>query len=148
QRLDEALGRLVDSLISSQQLDNTIILFTSDHGCHFKTRNNEYKRSCHEASIRVPTFFRGPGVMTKGPYDGLVSLIDLPPTLLDAAGLPIPEEMQGQSILRRKPTPEDNVFIQISEHHVGRALRTRRWKYEVTAAELSGNVDMNSPAYQ
>lgn len=148
QRLDEALGRLVDSLISSKQLDNTIILFTSDHGCHFKTRNNEYKRSCHESSIRVPTFFHGPGLMNKGPYDGLVSLIDLPPTLLDAAGLPIPAEMQGQSILRTNPTPEDNVFIQISEHHVGRALRTRRWKYEITAAELSGNVDMNSPRYQ
>lgn len=148
QRLDEALGRLVDSLISSKQLDNTIILFTSDHGCHFKTRNNEYKRSCHESSIRVPTFFHGPGLMNKGPYDGLVSLIDLPPTLLDAAGLPVPEEMQGQSILRKNPTPEDNVFIQISEHHVGRALRTRRWKYEITAADLSGNVDMNSPRYQ
>lgn len=148
QRLDEALGRLVDSLISSRQLDNTIILFTSDHGCHFKTRNNEYKRSCHEASIRVPTFFHGPGLMNRGPYDGLVSLIDLPPTLLDAAGLPIPEEMQGQSILRRPPTAEENVFIQISEHHVGRALRTRRWKYEVTAADLSGNVDMDSPVYQ
>lgn len=148
QRLDEALGRLVDSLISSKQLDNTIILFTSDHGCHFKTRNSEYKRSCHESSIRVPTFFHGPGLMNKGPYDGLVSLIDLPPTLLDAAGLPVPEEMQGQSILRTNPTPEDNVFIQISEHHVGRALRTRRWKYEITAADLSGNVDMNSPRYQ
>jgi arylsulfatase A-like enzyme len=148
QRLDEALGRLVDSLISSKQLDNTIILFTSDHGCHFKTRNNEYKRSCHESSIRVPTFFHGPGLMNKGPYDGLVSLIDLPPTLLDAAGLPVPEEMQGQSILRKTPTPEENVFIQISEHHVGRALRTRRWKYEITAADLSGNVDMNSPRYQ
>jgi arylsulfatase A-like enzyme len=148
QRLDEALGRLVDSLISSKQLDNTIILFTSDHGCHFKTRNSEYKRSCHEASIRVPTFFRGPGFANRGPYDGLVSLIDLPPTLLDAAGLPIPEEMQGRSILRRESTPDDNVFIQISEHHVGRALRTRRWKYEVTAADLSGNADMNSPRYQ
>lgn len=148
QRLDEALGRLVDSLISSKQLDNTIILFTSDHGCHFKTRNNEYKRSCHESSIRVPTFFHGPGLMNKGPYDGLVSLIDLPPTLLDAAGLPVPEEMQGQSILRKNPAPEDNVFIQISEHHVGRALRTRRWKYEITAADLSGNVDMNSTRYQ
>ncbi len=59
-RLDEALGRLMDALKSLDLLDNTIILFTSDHGCHFKTRNSEYKRSCHESSIRVPTAFHGP----------------------------------------------------------------------------------------
>src|SRR5690606_34541735 len=45
-RLDEALGRLLDALRSLDMLDNTIVLFTSDHGCHFKTRNSEYKRSC------------------------------------------------------------------------------------------------------
>lgn len=48
-RLDEAFGRLVEALYSLDLLEDTIILFTSDHGCHFKTRNNEYKRSCHEA---------------------------------------------------------------------------------------------------
>ncbi|TCS03070.1 sulfatase-like hydrolase/transferase [Rhizobium sp. BK418] len=147
QRLDEALGRLVDALISLNQLDNTIILFTSDHGCHFKTRNSEYKRSCHEASIRVPTFFHGPGFMGRGPHEGLVSLIDLPPTLLAAAGLPVPPEMQGQSILGRKVSDDEAVFIQISEHHVGRALRTRRWKYEVGAPELSGWDDKNASRY-
>lgn len=147
QRLDEALGRLVDALISLRQLDNTIILFTSDHGCHFKTRNNEYKRSCHEASIRVPTFFHGPGFMNRGSHEGLVSLIDLSPTLLSAAALPVPPDMQGQSILDSKVAPEDSIFIQISEHHVGRALRTRRWKYEVTAPELSGWIEMNAPRY-
>jgi arylsulfatase A-like enzyme len=147
QRLDEALGRLVDALISLKQLDNTVILFTSDHGCHFKTRNNEYKRSCHEASIRVPTFFHGPGFMGRGPHQGLASLIDLPPTLLAAAGLPVPPAMQGRSILAASPAQDDSVFIQISEHHVGRALRTRRWKYEVGAPQLSGWNDMNGAAY-
>ncbi|WP_421907510.1 sulfatase-like hydrolase/transferase [Mameliella sp.] len=60
-RLDEALGRLMDALKSTGQLDNTIVFFLSDHGCHFKTRNDEYKRSCHEASIRVPMMATGPG---------------------------------------------------------------------------------------
>ena len=40
---------------------NGLVLFTSDHGSHFKTRNSEYKRSCHDSSIRVPTVFSGPG---------------------------------------------------------------------------------------
>ena len=54
-RLDEALGRLQDALESLSLSDNTVVLFTSDHGNHFKTRNAEYKRSCHESSVRVPT---------------------------------------------------------------------------------------------
>ena len=54
-RLDEALGRLLDALKSLGLDENTIVLYTTDHGCHFKTRNDEYKRSCHEASVRLPT---------------------------------------------------------------------------------------------
>ena len=136
-RLDEALGRVLDALKSLDLLDNTILLFTSDHGCHFKTRNAEYKRSGHESSIRVPTALHGPGFNGGGQLQQLVSLVDLPPTLLDAAGIPVPEEMQGRSILplTRGDTagwPEE-VFVQISESQVGRAVRTQRWKYGVTA---------------
>ncbi|WJH35460.1 sulfatase-like hydrolase/transferase [Paenibacillus sp. CC-CFT747] len=60
-RIDEALGRLLDALKSLKLDRNTIVLFTSDHGCHFKTRNKEYKRSAHESSIRIPTAVCGPG---------------------------------------------------------------------------------------
>src|SRR5690606_35894749 len=98
-RLDEALGRLFDALKSLGLDDDTIILFTSDHGNHFKTRNREYKRSCHEASIRVPTALCGPGFDGGGQIRQLVSLVDLPPTLLDAAGIPVPDSMMGRSIL-------------------------------------------------
>lgn len=142
-RLDEALGRLLDALKSLDLLDNTIVLFTSDHGCHFKTRNAEYKRSCHESSIRVPTAIRGPGFEGGGRLRQLVSLIDLPPTLLDAAGIPVPAHMQGRSILPllRGVTADwpEEVFIQISESQIGRALRTARWKYSVVAPGLDGN---------
>lgn len=146
-RLDEAYGRLLDALISLGQLDNTVVMYTSDHGNHFKTRNAEYKRSCHEASIRVPTLFIGPGFDGRGVHDGMVSLIDLPPTLLDAAGIAPPEGMQGRSLLRDVPGPDDDVFIQVSEDHVGRALRTRRWKYEVIAPDRDGWNDMDAPRY-
>lgn len=153
-RLDEALGRLLDALKSLGILDNTIILFTSDHGCHFKTRNGEYKRSCHESSIRVPTAFHGPGFHGGGRLPQLVSLIDLPPTLLDGAGIPVPDAMQGRSILPllRGDTeaveswPEE-MFVQISEAQVGRAARTRRWKYGVDAPDKSGGKDAGSERY-
>lgn len=150
-RLDEALGRLLDALKSLGILDETIILFTSDHGCHFKTRNAEYKRSCHESSVRVPTALAGPGFRGGGRLRQLVSLVDLPPTLLDAAGIPIPATMQGRSILPllRGDTagwPEE-VFIQISEAQIGRAVRTDRWKYSVSVPGASGNSAPGSTHY-
>ncbi len=151
-RLDEAYGRLLDALRSLDLADNTIVLFTSDHGCHFKTRNSEYKRSCHESSIRVPTVFSGPGFRGGGHIHDLVSLIDLPPTLLDAAGIPVPDEMQGRSIMPlirggSDPDRPGDIYVQISESHVGRALRTRRWKYAVAAEGMDGNSAPGSTAY-
>lgn len=151
-RLDEALGRVRDALKSLGQLDNTIIVFTSDHGCHFKTRNREYKRTCHEASIRVPLAFSGPGFDGGGELPQLVSLVDLAPTLLDAADLPVPAVMQGRSLLpllRGEPVdwPEE-VFVQTSEHEVGRSLRTARWKYGVLAPRLDGNAVDSAEVYE
>ena len=138
-RLDEAFGRLLDALRSRGQLDNTIILYTSDHGNHFKTRNAEYKRSCHEASIRVPTALGGPGFEGGGRFDGLTSLVDLTPTLLDAAGIAIPSNMVGRSIKtyreKRLPAWGDDIFVQISESQTGRCIRTKRWKYSVRCPE-------------
>jgi arylsulfatase A-like enzyme len=151
-RLDEAYGRLLDALQSLDLLHDTIVLFTSDHGNHFKTRNGEYKRSLHDASVRVPT------VLTGGPFTGggeireLVSLIDLPPTLLDAAGIPVPAALPGRSLLdlveRRDAAPwPDDVFVQISESETGRAIRTRRWKYGVTAPDSVGTHAPGSDTY-
>lgn len=136
-RCDEALGRVMDALKSLKIDGNTVILYTSDHGCHFKTRNAEYKRSCHDASIRVPTAIRGPGFEGGGRLSQMCSLVDLPPTLLDAAGIEVPEHMMGRSIKplvvdRNMPWPDD-VFVQISESLIGRCVRTARWKYSVRA---------------
>ncbi len=137
-RLDEAFGRLIDALKSLDMLDNTIVMFTSDHACHFKTRNNEYKRSCHESAVRVPTMVIGPGFQAGGQVRALFSTVDVAPTLIDAAGLDVPDVMTGQSIMpvirdHRAPW-RDDVFFQISETETGRAVRTHRWKYGVTSA--------------
>jgi arylsulfatase A-like enzyme len=151
-KLDEALGRMIDSLKSLNLVDDTVLLFTSDHGCHFKTRNAEYKRSCHDSSIRVPTAIQGPGFNGGGKVRELVSLIDLPPTLLDAAGIPVPEHMQGQSVLsllrNEAPDWKQEVFVQISEDKLARAIRTERWKYSVVAAGKSGWNESCSDKYE
>ena len=150
-RLDEALGRTLDALKSLDLTDETIVLFTTDHGCHFKTRNAEYKRSCHESSVRIPTALQGPGFDGGGQIRQLVSLVDIPPTLLDAAGLDVPDHMQGRSVLplvrgQTDGWPEE-VFIQISESQVGRAVRTQRWKYSVVAPDKDGGSDPTADRY-
>jgi arylsulfatase A-like enzyme len=141
-KLNEVFDRVLKALADNGCADNTIVLFTSDHGCHFKTRNGEYKRSCHDASIRVPTLLHGPGLTGVGELPQPVSHIDLPPTLLDAAGIAVPAEMQGRSIipLMRGETVDwpDDVLVQISESQVGRALRTNRWKYSAIAPSADG----------
>jgi arylsulfatase A-like enzyme len=129
----------MDALRSLDLTDNTIVLFTSDHGCHFRTRNAEYKRSCHDASIRIPTLFTGPGFDGGGRVPHLVSLVDFAPTLLDAAGIAPKAPMQGRSIMPllrgdAEGWPRE-VFIQISESKTARAIRTHRWKYEISAVE-------------
>jgi len=150
-RLDEALGRLLDVLKSLHLLDNTIVVFTSDHGCHFRTRNRSYKRSCHESSIRVPLAIWGPGLRGRR-IEQLFSLIDLPSTLLDAVGLPIPEPMQGHSAmpLVRGETGawQEEVFVQISDPEMGRAVRTRRWKYCVSDADKDPRGQISSSDYK
>jgi arylsulfatase A-like enzyme len=134
-RLDEALGRVYDALKSLNLLDNTILLFTSDHGCHFRTRNDEYKRSCHESSIRVPTMFYGADFVAGGSRTELFSTVDVAPTLLDAAGLSVPDELPGHSLLPRlrgeKTTWPEEVFVQVSESECARVVRTKLWKYSV-----------------
>jgi arylsulfatase A-like enzyme len=132
-RIDECFARLTQELAAQKVDENTIIVFASDHGCHFKTRNTEYKRSCHEASIHVPLIFHGPGFDSGRVVDELVSLVDLAPTLLDAIGVDTPEAMHGRSLLGlaqgKQKTWRSEVMVQMREEALQRALRTDRWKY-------------------
>ena len=146
--LDANLGRVRGELERLGMADNTIILFTSDHGSHFRTRNAEYKRSCHDGCIRIPMVVYGPGFTGGANVEQLVSLIDTPPTVLAAAGIAVPGTMRGRDLAplaqgRAGDWPHE-VFLQISESHCGRAIRTAKWKYSVRApkgAARSGCCD-------
>ncbi len=134
-RLDENVGKLVDALKKKGIYNNTVIIYTSDHGCHFKTRNFEYKRSCHDSCVHTPLVFGGGAIPKSENTDTLASLIDLPPTILKLAGIEIPESYSGNVLpVSGTDAPErDCVFIQISESHIGRAVRTKEWKYSARA---------------
>lgn len=152
--LDDAAGRIRAELVNQGIADDTLVVYTSDHGSHFRTRNSEYKRSCHEGCIRIPLLISGPGFPAGHVVDAPASLIDVPPTLLAAAGIRVPEYMRGRPLQQAAQPggapadwPED-VFLQISESQVGRAVRTRRWKYSVYAPEKRGAYHAGSDQYE
>ena len=143
--LDENLGRMRARLDELDLGRNTLVFYASDHGSHFRTRNAEYKRACHDACIRIPMVACGPGFSGGRVIDELVSLIDVPPTLLAAGGVEAPEYMRGRALQglvdgSAEGWPEE-VFLQISEAQVGRAVRTKKWKYSVSAPDRNGRSD-------
>jgi len=149
-RIDECVGRLLEELDRQDLREETVVLFLSDHGCHFGTRNSTGKMSCHEASIRVPGVIEGPGFHDRQ-IDALTSLLDVPATVLDLAGRSVPEWMDGRSLLSLLDGNEadwrEDVFVQISESELGRALRTDRWKYSVYDPTADPKADSHSDTY-
>ncbi|MCF7943719.1 MAG: sulfatase-like hydrolase/transferase [Spirochaetia bacterium] len=154
--LDANLARIRRKLKELNMDDSTIIVYGSDHGSHFRTRNNEYKRSCHQASTHVPLVIYHPdrAQAVRLRVKNMVSLIDLPPTFLDLAGLPVPYTFQGRSLVpfldkaAQLDDWDDTVFIQISESQIGRAVRTRRWCYCVASPGGDPWNDKDSTVYQ
>ncbi len=148
--LDENLGRLVAKLKEKGLYENTVIIFASDHGSHFLTRNrdshlngyDDYKRSCHDAALHVPLVIAG------GPFKGgvaveeLVSTASLPKTILALAGVDVGDAMIGENLLDVVEKKDDNrpneIFAQISESRVGRCIRTARYTYSVYAPGVNG----------
>lgn len=154
EKIDESVGRILETLEAQNQLDNTVFLFSSDHGCQFRTRNQEYKRSPHDSSIRVPFVMQGPGLDLSMTRPEIIGNIDMTPTLLDSAGVQIPATMVGRSVLPLARSPqarqswEEAQLIQISESMVARALRTQEWTYCVADPSLNGGKDESSLHYQ
>lgn len=150
--IDKNVGRIIDKLKKLGVEDNTVIIYTSDHGSHFKTRNGEYKRSCHESSIHIPLIISGPGFNSGKDIEELVSLLDIPATITDLTGNEVPTYMRGNSLknLVNKQIEDwrDEVFIQISESQVGRAIRTKKWKYSVKDPVKDGFLASKSNIYQ
>ena len=145
--LDKNVARIVNALKESGRYDDTLIIYTSDHGCHFRTRNLEYKRSCHSASTHIPLIIFG-GAYKKGELDAekLVSLIDLPPTVLTAAEAEVPAAFCGVPL--QSDEKRDCVFVHISESGNGRCVITQSYVYSVTSGfNYNTNVDKDDYLY-
>lgn len=157
--LDDNLGRLVRKLEEKGLAENTILVFASDHGSHFMTRNrdahlngyDDYKRTCHSAALHVPLVICGPGFEGGQRIRQLVSTASLPKTFLAMAGVDVGDAMVGEDlgkVARGQAPQRDNVvFAQISESRVGRCVRTPEYLYSVYAPGLNGGAAADSEVY-
>lgn len=100
--VDQGVKRLLEQLEKNGQLDNTLIFFTADNGAvidgplPLNGAQRGYKSLTYPGGVHTPMFVSWPGHLKAGDYNKLVSAMDFYPTALDAAGIPIPEELKGK----------------------------------------------------
>jgi arylsulfatase A-like enzyme len=131
---DDALRRLVESLESAGAMENTLLVITSDHGEELLERGRiQHGRTLYEEQIHVPLILRPPGGIAPRAVPDLVEVIDVPPTILDCLGLPLPPGIQGRSLLpfldpafsgSADPPAYSEVEFGVNKY----ALRSRKWK--------------------
>jgi arylsulfatase A-like enzyme len=128
--VDEQVGRLLDTLRERGLYDNTLIVFTSDHGLAIGSHGLFGKQNLYEHSMRAPLIFAGPGIPKDKRADAFSYLFDIFPTLGELAGLAAPAGVEGLSlapvIRGAKPAVRDSVFTSFMNVH--RAVRDDRWK--------------------
>jgi arylsulfatase A-like enzyme len=109
QGVDDGVGKVLDYLDETGLSKNTIVIYSADNGWYLGDLGLYDKRFMYEPGLHVPLIVRGPGVKQGSVPHGFVANIDLAPTFLDLAGMPVPEHMQGRSIapLLRGETPKD-----------------------------------------
>jgi len=104
--VDHQLGRLLDGLDASPLKENTIIVLWSDHGFHIGEKQNWEKFALWDQTTHVPLFIHAPGLSADGEEcQQPATLTDLYPTLCELAGLPIPEQCDGTSLLPQIQDP-------------------------------------------
>jgi uncharacterized sulfatase len=136
--MDAQVGRVLDALERLKLADNTIVVFTSDHGYHLGELGQWMKQSLFERSARNPFIIAGPGI-ARGVSPRIVELVDLYPTLGELAGLSVPPGLQGRSLKPLLLNPEAAwtapAFTQVRRAggeaglFMGYSVRTERWRY-------------------
>ena len=139
--IDENVGRALEFLDKNDLSKNTIVVFSSDNGFFLGEHGLFDKRLMYEPSIRVPMLVRWPANISAGTVDRahMTLNVDVAPTLLECAGVPVPAWMQGRSLLPllhgKTPPWRDSFYYAFYEHpdadhcvRKNRGIRTDRWK--------------------
>jgi arylsulfatase A-like enzyme len=136
--LDRNIGRTLDYLDAKGLSDNTIVIYLSDQGFYMGEHGWFDKRFMYEESFRTPMVMRYPGVVKPGTVsDRFVMNLDIAPTMLDAANVPVPKDMQGISMLPTLQNQADTGrqtlyyhYYENGEHAVSPhfGIRTKKYK--------------------
>ncbi|MFQ6095558.1 MAG: sulfatase [Candidatus Bathyarchaeia archaeon] len=132
-RVDEKMGQILDALDETGLSDNTLVVFTTDHGIAFPGA----KATLLDPGVEIALLMRGPEGFEGGKsIDALLSNIDFMPTILDICDIPIPEKVQGRSMLPlvrgELEKLHDEIFVEQTYHAAYdpmRGVRTERYKY-------------------
>jgi arylsulfatase A-like enzyme len=139
--VDENVGRILDLLDEMGLAENTIVLFTSDNGYFLGEHGFFDKRLMYEPSLRIPLLIRYPKAIKPGTViDEFALNVDYAPTLLDYAGITVPEDMDGRSLkplLEGREVPDwrqdflYEYYAYPDWHYVrpNKGVRTKKWKY-------------------
>lgn len=138
--VDENVGRVLEYLDENGLTENTIVVYSSDQGFYLGEHGWYDKRWMYEESLRMPFLIRWPGKIRAGTrFDQLLQNIDYAPTFIEAAGLSVPEEIQGESIVSVLDDPDTDewrkylyyhYYEHLTEHGVPRheGVRGKRYK--------------------
>jgi arylsulfatase A-like enzyme len=150
--IDTHIGRLIERLKASGELDNTIIIFSSDHGLAIGSHGLFGKQNLYEDGMKVPLIVAGPGIQP-GKSDALVYLYDIFPSTCELVGAEIPAGLDGQSfaaIAQGKAAStgaRDSLFLAFEASQ--RAIRDARWKLirypQINKSQL---FDLQSDPYE
>jgi arylsulfatase A-like enzyme len=157
-QMDAAIGKVLDALDEMDLADNTIVIYTTDHGDMCGGHRMVDKHYImYDDVVRVPLIMRWPGVIPQGTcsYEFVYNALDLPPTILSALGMDVPDFFQGRSmlpILRGEDIPDwrEEVVSTYNGQQFGlytqRMIRTRKWKYIWNTTDVDELYDLaNDP---
>jgi arylsulfatase A-like enzyme len=130
EEMDEQVGRILRTLEETREAENTIVIFTSDHGLAIGSHGLRGKQNMYEHTVGVPLVMCGPGVPVGKRIDAQCYLRDIYPTVCELAQVPVPAGIDGRSLapLLRGEVREVHPFVVGYFRGVQRMIRTDRWK--------------------
>lgn len=145
--LDAQIGRILTVLDELELRENTIIIFSSDHGLAVGQHGLLGKQNLYEHSMRAPLIFSGPGIPRGEASDAFAYLLDIYPTMCELAKLPIPTTVDGHSLVPvmrgQKESVRDSVVLMYKGFQ--QAIRNKRYKlirYQVNSVETMQLFDL------
>ncbi|MFS4417783.1 sulfatase [Maribacter sp. 2307ULW6-5] len=142
--MDAQVGKILATLKEEGLEERTLIVFTSDHGFHLGEHRFWMKVSLHEESVRVPLIIKAPGVAPAVTHS-FAELLDLYPTVAELAGLEVPNNVQGKSLVKIMKRPRSkirNMAFSVSQGGRSFLVRTRKWAYIQYNEDGSGGAEL------